>query len=541
MTKLSLPCGGAGAISGFMGARLASAGQDVTLIADSAEAQTVFELISHGADDAEAIAAPGRRPLTFSGLRQHVADLIEALNRLGLGRPDRVAIVLSNGPEMATAFVAVAAGATAATLNPAYRSQEFEFYLTDLDARALIVEAGSDSPAIGVARARAIPVIRLKPRISEAAGLFDLEGETTGRPTEGGLARPEDVALVLHTSGTTSRPKMVPLSQRNLCASARNIRETLGLTAADRCLNIMPLFHIHGLMASVLASLSAGASVFCTPGFNAFHFLASLEEGRPTWYTAVPTMHQAILVRAERNPESARRSGLRFIRSSSASLPPKVMLGLEELFGVPVIESYGMTEAAHQITSNPLPPRQRKPGTVGIAAGPEFVVMDEAGRRVPPGMPGEVMIRGDNVIEGYEGDAEANAAAFVDGWFPTGDQGITDAEGYLTITGRLKEIINRGGANVSPLEVEKVLMDHPAVAEAVTFAVPDDFLGEDVAAAVVLRENMTASAGEIRNFAAERLAHFKRPRRILIVDEIPKGATGKLQRSGLAEKLGLGL
>ena len=470
-----------------------------------------------------------------------MAVTIEALNRLGLGRSDRVAIVLPNGPEMATAFVAVAAGATAAPLNPAYRGREYEVSLADLDARALIVEAGADSPAIGAARALGIPVITLKPRTGEAAGLFDLEGETTGTPTAGGRARTEDVALVLHTSGTSSRPKMVHLSQRNLCASARNIRETLRLTAADRCLNIMPLFHIHGLMASVLTSLSAGASVFCTSGFNAFHFLASLEEARPTWYTAVPAMHQAILARAGRNPESARCSGLRFIRSSSASLHRKVMRGLEEVFGVPVIEAYSMTEAAHQITSNPLPPRQRKPGTVGIAAGPEIAVVDEAGRRVSLGMPGEVVIRGDNVIKGYASDAEANAAAFFDGWFRTGDQGIMGAERYLTITGRLKEIINRGGAKVSPLEVDAVLMEHPAVAQAVSFAVPDEFLGEAVAAAIVLRENKTASAGEIRDFAAARLAHFKRPRRILFVDEIPKGTTGKVQRNGLAEKLGLGL
>ena len=517
---------------------LASACDEVTLIAEMAEAQTIFELIAHGADDAEAIAAPGRRPLTFGGLRQHVAVTIEALNHLGLGRSDRVAIVLPNGPEMATAFVAVAAGATAAPLNPAYRSREFEGSLADLDARALIVEAGADSPAIGLARALGIPVITLKPRTGEAAGLFDLEGETTGTPTAGGLARAEDVALALHTSGTSARPKMVPLSHRNLCASARNTRETLRLTAADRCLNVMPLYHVHGLMAAVIASLSAGASVFCTPGFNAFQFLASLEGGAPTWYTAVPAMHQAILARAERTPESARRSGLRFIRSSSAPLPRKVMGGLEEVFGVPVIEAYAMTEATHQITSNSLPPGRREAGTVGIAAGPEVAIVDEAGRRVPPGVPGEVVISGDNVIEAYASDAESNAAAFIDGWLRTGDHGIMDAEGYLTISGRLKEIINCGGEKVSPLEVDEVLMDHPAVAQAATFAVPHDLLGEDVAAAIVLRESETASAREIRDFAAERLTRYKRPRSIVFVDEIPLSSTGKLQRNGLAEQLG---
>ena len=301
----------------------------------------------------------------------------------------------------------------------------------------------------------------------------------------------------------------------------------------------MPLFHIHGLMAAVLASISAGASVFCTPGFNALRFFAWLGDARPSWYTAVPTMHQALLARAERNAEIIAGARLRFIRSSSSSLPPQVMRALEETFGAPVVEAYAMTEAAHQMTSNPLPPLPRKPGTVGVAAGPEVGVMDEQGTLLEAGQVGELVIRGSNVTEGYENNPEANAACFTNGWFRTGDEGVLDDEGYVTITGRLKEIINRGGEKISPREVDDALMDHPAIEQVVTFAMPHDKLGEEVAAAVVLREGAEAEAREIRRFAADRLADFKVPRKIVFVAEIPKGATGKLQRIGLAEKLGL--
>jgi len=311
------------------------------------------------------------------------------------------------------------------------------------------------------------------------------------------------------------------------------------LTPKDRGLSIMPLFHIHGLIGSVLSTLCAGGSVYCSPGFNALKFFAWMDECGPTWYTAVPTMHQAILARAANNREIITRHPLRFIRSSSSSLPPQVLAELEKTFNAPVLESYGMTEASHQMTSNPLPPRPHKPGTVGIAAGPEVGVMDESGKLLGLNATGEIVIRGPNVTSGYENNPKANAENFTNGWFRTGDQGILDAEGYLSITGRLKEIINRGGEKISPREVDEVLMDHPAVQQVVTFAMPHAKLGEDVAAAVVLREGKSADEKELREFAAKRLADFKVPRKVLILEEIPKGATGKLQRIGLAQKLGL--
>jgi acyl-CoA synthetase (AMP-forming)/AMP-acid ligase II len=350
------------------------------------------------------------------------------------------------------------------------------------------------------------------------------------------------VALILHTSGTTSRPKIVPLLQRNLVASARNIGSSLALTPADRCLNVMPLFHIHGLIAAVTSSLAAGASIWCAPGFDALKFFGWMKDAQPTWYTAVPTMHQAILSRAARNSDVIDAVPLRFIRSSSASLPAQVMLELARTFKAPVIEAYGMTEATHQMASNPLPPRAQKPGSVGLAAGPKVRIAHEVENRLIDGT-GEIVISGDNVTPGYESNPDANAKSFFEAegrrWFRTGDQGALDDEGYLSLTGRLKEIINRGGEKISPLEVDGVLLDHPAIVQVVAFAMPHPKLGEEVAAAVVLREGHTATEREIRDFAASRMADFKVPRRVIILEEIPKGATGKLQRIGLAEKLGL--
>jgi len=469
-----------------------------------------------------------------------VQTIVAALNERGIGRNDRVAIVLPNGPEMASVFLSVAAAATTAPLNPAYRRQEYEFYLSDLGAKTLVVEEGSDSPAVGVAADLGIPILELRVPKGAPAGTFELVGNGPGGPTpRGGMAESDDIALVLHTSGTTARPKIVPLAQRNVCASAGNIRRTLRLTEEDRCMNVMPLFHIHGLMAATMAPLSAGASIFCTPGFNALKFFSWLDQARPTYYTAVPTMHQTILARSKRNQEIIDRVPLRFVRSSSSSLPPQVMAELEKVFVAPVVEAYAMTEASHQMTCNPLPPGERKAGTVGTAAGPEVSIMSADGDLLPSGSVGEVVIKGPNVTDGYENNPDANAISFTDGWFRTGDQGVMDADGYLTITGRLKEIINRGGEKISPREVDDALMDHPAVQQVVTFAVSHAKLGEEVAAAVVLREGMEATGQDIREFAAGCLADFKCPKRVIIVDEIPKGPTGKLQRIGMAENLGL--
>ena len=478
-----------------------------------------------------ALGQPGRPDLSYEGLLAAIDRVGAQLATLGVGPGDDVAIVLPNGPEMAAAFLAVGSHAVAAPLNPAYTRDEFTFYMEDLGAKLLIV--AGDTPARAAAEKLGIPIAVLT--TGAAAGDISLEGADEGSARRNGH---EDVALVLHTSGTTSRPKIVPLTSTNVCASARNIAGMLVLTPEDRCLNIMPLFHIHGLIAAVLSSISAGAAISCTPGFDALRFYGWLDEVKPTWYTAVPTMHQAILSRAARNEEIVDRARLRFARSSSASLPVPVLKKLSETFGCPVIEAYGMTEAAHQMASNRLD--LQKPGTVGPAGGPEVAIMSETdGTLLEQGEVGEIVIRGPNVTKGYRGNPDANAKSFTDGWFRTGDQGDLDEDGYVTIRGRLKEIINRGGEKVSPREIDDVLMEHPAVAQVVTFAVPHDKLGEDVAAAVVLTDGQEVDAKELREFAAKSLAAFKVPRTIKILDEIPKGATGKLQRIGLAEKLGM--
>ena len=508
--------------------------------------QTIHQILERQASqspEAIAITAPNRQPLTFGHLYQHMQKTVSRLNELGIGRNDRVAVVLPNGPEMASAFLSVASGATSAPLNPAYRFNEFDFYLSDLNAKALIVLSGMDSPAIDVAQARGIPLIELSPTLGAEAGLFELTGNECASVSQGGLAQPDDVALVLHTSGTTSRPKIVPLIQTNICTSAHNICTTLALTGNDRCLNVMPLFHIHGLMGATLSSMAARASIACTSGFDATQFFNWVDALSPTWYTAVPTIHQAVLARADDNREIIERRPLRFIRSSSSSLPPQVMHELETIFKVPVIESYGMTEASHQMTSNPLPPAQRKPGSVGIAAGPDVAIMDEDGRLLSPNETGEIVIRGANVTLGYENNPVANESAFVQGWFRTGDQGRFDQEGYLFITGRIKEMINRGGEKIAPREIDEAFMDHPAVVQAVAFAVPHKTLGEDMAVAVVLQSSEADGVTEriLREFGFTKLADYKVPSRVVIVDEIPKGPTGKLQRIGLAEKLATAL
>jgi acyl-CoA synthetase (AMP-forming)/AMP-acid ligase II len=392
------------------------------------------------------------------------------------------------------------------------------------------------SRALACGRNLGITTFLLETDDKDPAGVFRLRLIGEARQKADGIRAPgpDDVALMLHTSGTTSKPKKVPLRQRNICASGNNITETLSLTPLDRCLNAMPLFHIHGLVAGVVATVRAGASIVFEPQFHASRFLDHLVEFEPTWYTAVPSIHHAVLAEAKRRFGCKVKTSLRFIRSSSSPLPPTVMSNLENTFGVPVIEAYGMTEAAHQVASNELPPGRRKAGFVGLPAGPEIAIMASSDELLGPDELGEIVIRGENVFSGYEGNEQANQAAFAAGWFRTGDQGQIDADGFVKITGRIKEIINQGGEKVSPREVEEILQAHAAVAQVAAFPVPHRTLGETVAAAVVLADQQVTTESELRAFAAARLAAFKVPSRILLVDEIPKGPTGKVQRQILA-------
>ncbi len=498
--------------------------------------KTLLDLLAAGADAHPALVAPDRPALSYATLRANVAALAAQLQGLGIGRGDRVALAMLNGPELAIAFLAAATAATAAPLNPKYRPDEFAFYFDDTRAKALIVAPDT----LPDARTAITPGMLLIEATLNPDGTLAfspaLSTQHSALSTQH-FARPDDIAMILHTSGTTSRPKRVPIRHRNLATSATNIAATYALVPTDRALCVMPLFHIHGIVASLLSTLASGGTVICPPGFDALKFWAWVEQFKPTWYSAVPTMHQLLLARAERNAELIAANRFRFIRSSSAPLPPVVMERLEATFGAPVLESYGMTEASHQMASNPLPPAPRKAGSVGVGLGVDVAIMDEAGNLLPQGAVGEVVVRGGNVVDGYENNPEANATAFVAGWFRTGDQGYHDADGYLCLTGRLKELINRGGEKISPLEIDDVLLRHPAVAEALAFAVPHPTLGEEVHAAVVLR----AACGEreLREYCAQSLADYKVPRRIHILDALPRGATGKLQRIGMAKTLGL--
>jgi acyl-CoA synthetase (AMP-forming)/AMP-acid ligase II/acyl carrier protein len=482
--------------------------------------------------------------LTYARLADQMARIGTQLNQMGIGRGDRVAIVLPNGPEMAGAFLCVSAFAACAPLNPSFRRSEFENSLDELNPNALIAPAGMETGATQAAQIRKIPILDLSFEPDAEAGVFALQARNEmfqdGPSAQGGAACEEDIALLLHTSGTGTRPKLVPLTQRNICTSARIHESSLELTQDDRCLNVMPLFHIHGLITAVLSPIAAGSSVVCTPGPVVTHFFEWLGEFKPTWYSASPSIHKAILDRETAHPHAPVNGSLRFVRSAAGPLPPKVAIGLENFFHVPVIEAYGMTEASSQICSNPLPPETRKWGSVGIPTGTEVEILGSTGEFLEPGEAGEVVIRGDSLMRGYENDPAANASAFLGSWLRTGDEGYFDEDGYLFLSGRIKEIINRGGEKISPREVDETLLDHPAVAEAVTFPVPDDRLGEEVGAAVVLQENSISSSDEITDFAAQNLADFKVPRRLVIVDAIPKGPTGKIRRLELSEKLGLG-
>jgi oxalate---CoA ligase len=506
------------------------------------QSPTIYELLQTGAKqhpEATAILSPGRSSLNYRQLLSQVDYAIESLKVSGITRGERIVIVLPPGPELATAFLAVSSAATAIPLNPAYVEHELDFYVADLAPKAVIVTSETGSLVNPVAKRYDIDVIELHPRLDAQAGMFSLttpQRRSTGSGHEVGN---NDIALVLYTSGTTSKPKRVPLTHTNLLSSAENIAASLRLTAADRCLNIMPLFHIHGLIAGLLSSLSAMASVAIPPAFSSSSFFGWLEEVQATWYTAVPAMHQAVVRAAMTRPDQRRSHSLRFIRSSSAPLPPALMGEIEAIFQVPVIEAYGMTEASHQIASNPLPPLERKAGSVGVPTRTEVAIVDEDGHPIAPGDTGEIVLRGANVTEGYENNSEANDTAFTNGWFRTGDQGYFDSDGYLFLTGRIKELINRGGTKLSPFEIEAALQDHPALSEAVVFPVFHSTLGENVAAAVVRKPEFSVTTGELQQFAALRLADFKVPRHIEFVDHIPRSATGKVQRRLLASQFGL--
>jgi acyl-CoA synthetase (AMP-forming)/AMP-acid ligase II len=496
---------------------------------------TLLELLNAAPGGKVALIVPetGAR-VPYESLRRQVAAAADAFAGAGAGRGHRIAMALPNGPAIIVSFLGASIAGTAAPLNPAYRYEEFCFYLEDTQARLLVLPAEGAGEGVDAARRaaaeRKIPVLTAE---TDAAGEVRISG-AAGRASAAAPA-PGDIALILHTSGSTGRPKRVPLKHVNLTLSARNIVDTYRLSPDDVSLCLMPLFHVHGLVASTLSTLLSGGAVVVPARFNPLSFWRTVRDHGATWYSAVPTIHQLIVARAGGAEKSADAESLRFIRSCSAPLPVETAEKIEALFGTPILEAYGMTEASHQMASNPLPPKQRKFGTVGPATGIEIGIMTGAGQLLPRGQKGEVVIQGPSVIRAYENNPEADARSFVNGWFRTGDEGVLDDEGYLRLTGRLKELINRGGEKIAPLEIDEVLLTHPAVSEAVCFGIAHATWGEEVAAAVVLRGPAT-EAGLIA-FCRECLADFKCPKKIYVVDSIPRTATGKVQRLNVAAAL----
>lgn len=503
------------------------------------EEPTISSLIAGDRGSASAIEDEQGLGLTHDDLRLLGSRTHRLLAELGIGPDDTVAFVLRNGRDTAALFLGLVTHCRVAPINPGYTAAEIEFALRDLNAAALVTTADA-AAAVSAANQCGVGLIRFSPAHPAGYVLEPAMPRSGARPARG-AAGPDDIALLLHTSGTTARPKLVGLTHRQLCLSSCGVAEVLRLTPGDRCLSFMPFFHIHGLVAGLLASMSAGACVCSPRGFQATGFFSGLRSSRATWYTAVPAMHQAILARAPRNPDVLAGHKLRFIRSSSSPLYAAVWNQLESVFGVPVLNAYGMTEAAHQIASVRLSGPCRSPGvrnSVGFSSGPGMAIIGTDGALLPPGLTGEVVLRGGQIIRGYLSPASANESAFSNGWFRTGDEGVLSAEGELALTGRLKEMINSGGEKVAPAEIDEALMDHPAVCQALAFAVPCPTRGERVYAAVVL----SAEAGEreLQSFLRERLARFKVPERIMIVGDLPKGPTGKLQRAGMAARLGIG-
>ncbi|MDP2139739.1 MAG: AMP-binding protein [Gammaproteobacteria bacterium] len=505
--------------------------QDTLFAAIAAHAKIAPEMI--------ALQALHRTPLSYAALVTHINTVVQTLNNAGIGRSDRVAIVMPNSPELASACLSVIAGASAAPLNPDYKQPEYAQIFQRLRPRALILPAATDHPARAAAQSAGIAVLELVSSASAEAGLFTLQAQkSAGKECQSGMNQPEDEALVLQTSGTTSQPKVVPLTQRNLAASARNLIASLELTSADRVLHFLPMFHIGGIVDVLGAPLMAGGTVFCAPSFSAPDFYRDLVTFKPTWTQGVPVMLEEMLSAAADNKAAVAGHCLRLVRSVSAPLPAARMQAFEAAFSVPVIEIYGMTEAAGVITSNPLPPCARKPGSVGVPAGPQVKIVDTEGVEAAAGAIGEVLVAGDNVIAAYEDAPEDNLRVFCDGWLRTGDLGRFDADHYLYLTGRVKDMINRGGEKVTPQEVDEILLQHPQIADAATFAVPHPTLGEDVAALVVLKEGAQLSAQDLSASLRSQLAFFKVPRTIHFAEKVPRGANGKLQRARLTEMYG---
>jgi acyl-CoA synthetase (AMP-forming)/AMP-acid ligase II/thioesterase domain-containing protein/acyl carrier protein len=488
--------------------------------------------------DAPALVAKDRLPLSYGALLELADQFRRTLNNHGLGRNDRIAIVHSGGAEMAATIVGVWSCAAAVPMNQAYTVGEFAIYFRDLRVDALLVDATLDTPARQAAQQLGLPVLEVVQGDRRFAGMVTLRQGTERPVKHAGDAQLEDLATVLTTSGTTTHSKVVPIHQRELWWKLANAVHSLELTPEDRCLNLMPLFHGHGITSGLGINLWSGGSTIMLERFDIDTFTDYIQALEPTWYTGAFTFHHQILAHAERLNAVVATSKLRFARSGSGPLGAHIGKEIEEKLGIPVLQAYSATETG-LIASNPRPPRRQKHGSVGLPASDGVAIMEPDGGLLPVGQRGEVVVSGDHVFKGYENDPAANAAAFNGDWFRTGDEGMLDEDGFLFLTGRIKETINRGGEKITPSEVEGALVKHPDVLSATVFPIPHGTLGEEVAAAVVLENGAVLSDELLSQFLKKRLTGFKVPRRIVFVDSIPKGPSGKIQRRYLATALGL--
>ena len=494
--------------------------------------RTIHELLVRQADfcgDALAIVAPGRQPLRYAELCAEVERAAARLADAGIDRRSRVALALPNAPESVTSILAVLCAGVCVPLNPASTRPTSEALLRGLHVDALIVQEDVESPVVAAARSLCLPVLRLASSALNPAGAILLRCDDA-RP---GVARSTpsagDLAVVFHTSGTTSTPKAVPLTHAQLLSRAR----AQPIDANDRCLLVPPIFTTGVFAHSLLSPLAAGASIVFARDAGEDALLDALRELRVTCFSANPALLESLGERVARMGVIA--PTLRFVRSSASALAPDQQRRLEAAFAVPVVQGYGMTEAG-TISQNPLPPAPRKLGSVGVSVGPDIAIIGDDGKFVGANVTGEIVVRGPSTMSGYEDNPDVNARAFHGGWFRTGDSGHLDADGYLFIPGRIKELINRGGMKVSPAEIDEVLRRHPDVADSVAFGVPHPTLGEDVVAAVVVRDSATVSAQQLREFTFEHLAPYKVPSAILPVAALPRTATGKVNRSVLVQE-----
>lgn len=502
---------------------------------------TLLEAGASGAPESDAILDIQGTSISYKGLLNSVLTLADTLTRHGIRRGDRVAWVMPNGPEAAVAFLAISMVAASVPIRATATFEEVRLRLESTRTRAIVTLNDLAFEAAGAAETLHLPILRLRgfgstPKpdpLGTAVGCAALDQARWVPP------QPDDVAIVLPAKDpdTDPVPDQILLTHGSLVHAARNIAHALGLHSKDRCLNVMPLEGMHGLVGCLLSSLACQASVICTPGFRINPLSNWITQLKPTWISAVPAMYQAWMEQLFATHEQMPEHPLRFVRACSAPLPARLFKELEDRLRAPVIEAYSLSTAGHQIASNPLPPRLRKPGSVGLPTGTQVAVVDETGTFLPPDQTGEIVVKGDSVPPGSVVHPALRRNAFIHGWYRTGDLGRLDTDGYLYLSGRSHDVIHRGEHRILPREVEAVLLTHPSIAEATCFPRPHPTLGEDLIAAVVLREGVAATEKGIRAFAFDRLPHPKVPSRILILDQLPQGPSGKVQRHTLAQRL----